>query len=342
MNANDFDRRLSDWLGDGPTSAPEQSIAAALDHARAHPRRRDPLAVLRRDPMGSSGGFGFGMRALPIVVAFGLLLVAALAVAFVGGLFDQRPVVVPPVTTPTASTAPTATQQASPSPSITPWPTIEPRLAFGDAVTCGDGTPTFPVLSLNLPPGAEKAADDSGKALAAFLSNPAINPDPASKAGWRRVVLTTKDALFVSTQAPEASWLYVWLASTGAGQPVAGWYFHTSGECRPEVDFGPDARRAEIYLDPGRPINPADRDVRLHLYELNCAGGQSPAGRILEPKLAYESDRILVAVVIRKLPGPRDCQGTDPYAYTLKLAEAIGQRKLLDAARVPPAPVVVQ
>ena len=238
-----------------------------------------------------------------------------------------------------SGTAPVVSAPATPL--ITPWPTIEPTLAFGDAVTCGDGTPTFPVLSLNLPPGAEKAADESGKALAAFLGNPAINPDPASKAGWRRVVLTTKDALFVSTQAPEASWLYVWLASTGAGQPVAGWYFHTSGACRPEVDFGPDARRAEIYLDPGRPINPADRDVRLHLYELNCAG-QSPAGRILEPKLAYEADRILVAVVIRKLPGTHDCQGTDPYSYTLKLAEAIGQRKLFDAARVPPVPVVVQ
>ena len=29
----DFDRRLSDWLDDGPSSAPERSIAAALDHA---------------------------------------------------------------------------------------------------------------------------------------------------------------------------------------------------------------------------------------------------------------------------------------------------------------------
>lgn len=115
MNANDLDRRLSDWLGDGPTSAPEPSIAAARLHAHAHPRRRDPLAVLRRDPMGSSGGRVFGLRALPIVAVLGLLLVATLAVASVGGLFDQRPVVVPPVQIPSRSTAPTETPQASPS-----------------------------------------------------------------------------------------------------------------------------------------------------------------------------------------------------------------------------------
>ena len=56
MNTHDLDRRLSDWIQDGPTGAPEHSIAAALGHARANPRRRDPLAVLRRDPMGRRVG----------------------------------------------------------------------------------------------------------------------------------------------------------------------------------------------------------------------------------------------------------------------------------------------
>ncbi len=135
MNANDLDRRLSDWLRDGPTRAPERSVAAALDHARSHPRRRDPLAFLRRDPMGSSGrvAFGFGLRTLPIVAALGLLLVAALAVASIGGLFDQRPVVVPPVS-PTSSPSvsvgpspvPTPTTSSEASPSATASSAVEP------------------------------------------------------------------------------------------------------------------------------------------------------------------------------------------------------------------------
>jgi hypothetical protein len=133
----------------------------------------------------------------------------------------------------------------------------------------------------------------------------------------------------------------MWLARTGVGQEVIGWYFHTSGECRPEVDFGPDVRRAELYLDPGSPINPAARRVQLQLYELSCASGRSPAGRVREPRLAYRPDRILVAITIAKLRGPQDCQGTEPYPYTLQLDEAIGTRKLFDAARVPPTPIVV-
>jgi hypothetical protein len=123
MNANNFDRRLSDWLDDGPTGASEASIAAALGHARAHPRRRDPLAALRRDPMGSSGAIGFGLRAVPIVAVLGLLLMATLALASAGGLFDQRPVVVPPVEVPSPTAVPTETPQVSPSETPQPSPT---------------------------------------------------------------------------------------------------------------------------------------------------------------------------------------------------------------------------
>ena len=110
--SNDFDRRLTDWLQDGPARAPERSIAFALEHAAARPRRRDPLAALRRDPMGSQG-FGGSMRMLPLVAALGLLLVAALAVVTVGGLFDRTPSVVPPA-------IPSASPSVVPTPSATP------------------------------------------------------------------------------------------------------------------------------------------------------------------------------------------------------------------------------
>ena len=166
MNANDLDRRLSDWLGDGPTSAPEPSIAAVLAHAHAHPRRRDPLAVLRRDPMGPSGGIGFGLRALPVVVVLGLLLVATLAVASAGGLFDQRPVVVPPVQIPSPSTAPTETPQASPSaPSPSPVVMSVELIGFG-----GRALSTIEVV------------DASGTLVGARTGQPAEDPSDPSPA----------------------------------------------------------------------------------------------------------------------------------------------------------------
>jgi len=93
--SNDLDRRLTDFLADGPSSATERSIVFALDHAAAHPRRRDVLSVVRRDPMRSPA-FAGPMRVLPLAAALALLVPALAAVAFVGGAFNQPPVVVPP------------------------------------------------------------------------------------------------------------------------------------------------------------------------------------------------------------------------------------------------------
>ena len=118
--SNDLDRRLTDFLADGPSSATERSIVFALDHAAAHPRRRDALAVLRRDPMRAPT-FAGPMRVLPLAAALALLVLALAAVAFVGGAFTQQPVVVPP---PTVSPSP-----AAPSPAATPSPSRSPSPA---------------------------------------------------------------------------------------------------------------------------------------------------------------------------------------------------------------------
>ena len=113
------DRRIAAWFGDAPSRVPERTIEAALAHARTHPRRRDRLAALRRDPMGS-GGFGLSqmLQPLPLVAAVGLLLAAALAGAAVGGWFDRDPAVVPPVVAPSTSVPPpSGTPTVLPSPS---------------------------------------------------------------------------------------------------------------------------------------------------------------------------------------------------------------------------------
>ena len=166
MNApHDLDRRLDDWMQQGPDRAPERPIAAALDHASAHPRRRDPLAVLRRDPMGSTGfGLGSGLRTLPMVAALGLLLVAALAVATVGGLIDRRPVVVPPVSTPSTSPSPSSTVQPSPSPvpSASPSPSATPVVMSVD-LKAFDGR-TLATMQI---------VDESGTLVAARSGQPA-------------------------------------------------------------------------------------------------------------------------------------------------------------------------
>lgn len=113
---NDIDRRLAAFLDEGPNRVSDSTIDAALAHARAHPRRRDPFRALRRDPMGSGLGFGGLLQPVPLLAALVVLVVAAVAGAAVGGWLDRSPSVVPPVVSPL------------PVPSASPAPTSGPKL----------------------------------------------------------------------------------------------------------------------------------------------------------------------------------------------------------------------
>lgn len=109
----DLERRLGAFLDEGPNRSSERPIEAALAHARSHPRRRDPLRAVRRDPMARPwfGASPVG-RSLVLVAALGLLLVASLAVTMIGG--RTGPIIVPPAVTP----SPTVSPIPSPTPSV--------------------------------------------------------------------------------------------------------------------------------------------------------------------------------------------------------------------------------
>jgi hypothetical protein len=100
---DDTDRRIAAMVGEAEVRLPERTIEAVLAHARSHPRRRDPLAALRPDPMRRRSGVGALFAPVPLVAVVGLLIAAALAGAAVGGLFDRGPSVVPPIVTPSPS-----------------------------------------------------------------------------------------------------------------------------------------------------------------------------------------------------------------------------------------------
>jgi hypothetical protein len=116
-NLADLDRALAEFLEDGPNTAPEAPVIAALAHARTTPRRPDPLAWLRSDVMAAPRGRILGLRP-SLVLALVALIAASIGIAVVGSR-QQAPAVVAP----TPSTAPT---QPSSVPSIGPAPFSRP------------------------------------------------------------------------------------------------------------------------------------------------------------------------------------------------------------------------
>lgn len=120
---NEFDRQLAEWLDEGPRRAPDRPIELAVEHARSHPRRRDPFGFLRPDPMATRAR-GLGARPILLLAVLGLLLAAVVAIG-VGSFPDAS--VVPPV---------------SPSPSAppsTPVPSLPQR--FGVDLEVSGGQP---------------------------------------------------------------------------------------------------------------------------------------------------------------------------------------------------------
>ena len=118
---DDFDRALGEFLRDGPSVAPEPPVIAALAHARATPRRRDPFGPLRRDVMARPFTIA-GLRP-GLALAATALVLAAIGIAVLGGGRNQD-------TAPTPS-APVVVpgESPSPSPAETPHESVPPAIS---------------------------------------------------------------------------------------------------------------------------------------------------------------------------------------------------------------------
>jgi hypothetical protein len=140
---NDFDRVLGQWLDEGPTRAPDRSIELALDHARAHPRRRDPLAFLRPDPMARRSS-GLALRPVLVLAVLGLLLAAVAAIG-IGRPRDPAVVLPPEPSTTSVPASPSPTASALRLDLIVPTgqaQTVEVVDGSGLVVEATSGAPT--------------------------------------------------------------------------------------------------------------------------------------------------------------------------------------------------------
>jgi hypothetical protein len=153
-NLADLDRALAEFLEEGPNTAPEAPVIAALAHARTTPRRPDPFAWLRSDAMAAPRPRFLGLRP-NLVLAAVALIAASIGIAVVGSR-PQAPAVVVPGPT-----------ESPPEPSnlalVSPSPEPSPAVFFQQVAVLVNAGPPFIVSitdttgdlldATSLPPG---------------------------------------------------------------------------------------------------------------------------------------------------------------------------------------------
>jgi hypothetical protein len=97
--------------------------------------------------------------------------------------------------------------------------------------------------------------------------------------------------------------------------------------------YGP----ATWALDPAADIGPETTEFTAWVTELGCASGRSSADRIGGPDIQASVETVVVTFGVVPLGGAQECQGNPPTAVTVRLPEPLGDRRLLDGGREPPA-----
>lgn len=115
------------------------------------------------------------------------------------------------------------------------------------------------------------------------------------------------------------------------------WTFANAGDCDPHTVIADGGGPAQWWLDPRRPPPTADSTVlEILVLEQACASGNYAVGRILPPIVQYDADAITITIGVRGVGGT--CQWNPSTPAMLDLAEAVGNRELLDGFHIPPAP----
>ena len=99
------------------------------------------------------------------------------------------------------------------------------------------------------------------------------------------------------------------------------------------IEVGP----ATWAFAPGQEIGPETTEFVAMVTERACASGQSSEDRIAEQQIDFQNGTIIVTFRVRPLGGEQTCPGNPPTPVTVDLGGALGDRRLLDGGREPPA-----
>ena len=116
------------------------------------------------------------------------------------------------------------------------------------------------------------------------------------------------------------------------------WMLAASGQCTQRLVASDDLGDADLTLAK-RPA-PGDSTIKLHVYEQQCASGDSAEGRVELRALEETAGQVRVWVGVRPPPGDaQTCPSNPPTPFSIQLAGPLGDRKIVDASVVPARPV---
>lgn len=113
-----------------------------------------------------------------------------------------------------------------------------------------------------------------------------------------------------------------------------GWMPTSAGPCalRAELD---GLGAATVLLDPGAPPDADDTSLSLWVVEQACASGRPATDRVVV-SVEESVDEVRFIVGVEPSGGDQSCPSNPPTSVTIELDEPVGERRLVDAARLPP------
>lgn len=235
---------------------------------------------------------------------------------------------------------PGATSEASdtPAPSSAAPETLAPATALPGtpapnelelSYTCSREHPFSPTLFNE--PAIDLRSHPAGAVLADYIeAGEELEPEMLPLEGWRLAGEDEFSVTFVAPRTGDPPYAWARLRNDGSG-----WRFTGGGDCRPTISLQ-GAGAATWVLAPGREVEPESTTFEAAVTERACTGGSSSEGRIREPLIIYEPDRVVVIFTVDPLPGGAyTCPGNPPTLVTVELSEPLGDRQLLDGGEFP-------
>lgn len=148
----------------------------------------------------------------------------------------------------------------------------------------------------------------------------------AKEDGWR-VVRETSDE--VQVMAPrDGEWFVSATFTKDGDRYIAGGF----GDCRPTAVLG---RRSPMTWELADSVGRDSDTIDVLATEIECASARSPSPDQIDTHVDYSEEEVSVLVYVDEIVGG-ECPGNPAVPFTVELAEPIGDRALLDAARYPP------